>query len=208
MIVPPAPRRWDDPLKRAVDVAAAAALLVVASPVIAAVALAVRVKLGGPVLFRQRRAGRGGQPFELLKFRTMRPAPPGPWSAATDAERLTPLGRALRRWSLDELPQLVNVLRGDMSLVGPRPLPVEYLPRYSSAQIRRHAVLPGVTGWAQVNGRNDTDWVRRLQHDVWYVDHRSLGLDLRILARTAFQVVRPRGVSQPGQATMTEFTGE
>jgi lipopolysaccharide/colanic/teichoic acid biosynthesis glycosyltransferase len=205
--VPAASRRWDDPLKRLLDVTVAGAALLVGAPVLAGVALAVRTRLGAPVLFRQRRTGRGGAPFTLLKFRTMRPAPPGAWDPSTDATRLTPLGRALRRWSLDELPQLWNVLAGDMSLVGPRPLPMEYLPRYSARQARRLAVTPGITGWAQVNGRNATDWPERFELDVWYVEHRSLALDLRILARTAWQVVAGRGVTQSGEATMREFTG-
>ena len=202
-----APRRWDDPIKRGLDVVAALAVLVALALVLAVVAARVRTELGSPVLFRQRRAGRGATPFTLLKFRTMRPAPAGPWDPSTDGSRLSPLGATLRRWSLDELPQLWNVVRGDMSLVGPRPLPLEDVPRYTDRQMHRHAVLPGITGWAQVNGRNATDWPERLELDVWYVEHRSLALDLRILARTVRQVVTGHGVSHGGQATMREFTG-
>lgn len=187
--------------KRALDLAIALPALVILSPVMLAVALAVRIALGPGVLFRQVRPGLGGAPFTILKFRTMR-AGDGP-----DAERLTPLGRLLRATSLDELPELVNVLRGEMSLVGPRPLLMEYLPLYTSRQARRHEVLPGVTGWAQVNGRNAAGWDERLALDVWYVEHRGLGLDLRILARTFAAVLRREGVNAPGSATMPKFTG-
>jgi lipopolysaccharide/colanic/teichoic acid biosynthesis glycosyltransferase len=171
------------------------------SPLLAALALAVRIDLGSPVLFRQRRPGRYGWPFVLLKFRTMR-AGDGP-----DEARLTGLGRFLRKASLDELPELVNVLRGDMSLVGPRPLLMSYLDLYDSEEARRHEVRPGITGWAQINGRNEVPWSERLRMDVWYVDHWSLGLDLRILALTVLTVLSRRGISAPGQATMSEFRG-
>lgn len=159
------------------------------------------------MLFRQQRAGRDGVPFELLKFRTMRPLLPGEAAYADDAARLSPFGERLRRTSLDEMPQLVNVLRGDMALVGPRPLPVEYVERYDARQRRRLEVRPGITGWAQVNGRNALDWPERLELDVWYVENRSLALDLRILARTVRAVVSRQGVSGDGVATMTEFRG-
>ena len=194
-------------VKRAGDVVAAAAGLVVAAPVLAGVAVAVRRSMGPPVLFRQQRAGRGGVPFELLKFRTMRGLVEGEDPFASDADRLTPLGRRLRAWSLDELPQLVNVLRGQMSLVGPRPLPMVYVERYSPEQRRRLEATPGITGWAQVNGRNAVDWDERLRLDVWYVDHASLVLDLRILGRTLRQVLGRRGVTAEGHATMPEFRG-
>jgi sugar transferase EpsL len=189
-------------LKRTFDFLAAALLLLLLSPVILAVAVLVRLRMGSPVLFRQQRPGRGGQPFLLYKFRTMLEGEHLP-----DASRLTPLGEALRRASLDELPQLFNVLRGEMSLVGPRPLLMEYLPLYSARQARRHEVLPGITGWAQVNGRNATSWPARFDLDVWYVEHRSFGLDLKILCLTLARVFSGADVSQPGQATMEKFRG-
>ena len=170
-------------------------------PVLGVTALAVRLALGRPVCFRQDRAGWQGRPFLLIKFRTMRPG------AGPDKERLTPFGRWLRAASLDELPELLHVLRGKMSLVGPRPLPVRYLPRYTAAQARRHEVRPGLTGWAQVNGRNALGWEEKFRLDVWYVEHRSLGLDLRILALTLWHVLRGRGVAATGHATMPEFKG-
>jgi lipopolysaccharide/colanic/teichoic acid biosynthesis glycosyltransferase len=197
--------------KRSFDFVAAAVLLLALAPVILLVALLIRVCMGAPVLFRQERPGRGGRPFMLYKFRTMQVAENAPGGAASkplpDAQRLTPLGAALRRASLDELPQLFNVLRGDMSLVGPRPLLMEYLPLYSARQARRHEVLPGITGWAQVNGRNATSWPERFELDVWYVEHRSAGLDLKILWLTLARVFSGAGVSQPGQATMEKFRG-
>ncbi|MDD5705477.1 MAG: sugar transferase [Kiritimatiellae bacterium] len=171
-------------------------------PLLAATALAVRLAMGRPVIFRQLRPGLAGRPFLLLKFRTMR------MGTGSDAERLTPFGRLLRRTSLDELPELFNVLSGEMSLVGPRPLLMEYLPRYTPEQARRHEALPGITGWAQVHGRNATTWEERFRCDVWYVDHRSLWLDLRILAMTAWQVVRGRGISADSHATMPPFVGD
>jgi sugar transferase EpsL len=194
-------------IKRAGDIAAASAGLVVAAPILVVVAVVVRKSLGSPVLYREQRAGRDGVPFELLKMRTMRHPLPGEVASATDHVRLTPLGRRLRNSSLDELPQLVNVLRGDMSLVGPRPLPMVYVSRYSPEQRRRLEVTPGLTGWAQVNGRNDVDWDERLRLDVWYVDHASLGLDLKILWRTVRQVLSGQGISATGHATMPEFRG-
>jgi sugar transferase EpsL len=195
-------------VKRLLDVAIAGGGLLVGWPVIALVAVLVRWRLGSPVLFRQERVGYRGRPFELTKFRTMTDdrAPDG--SLLPDEVRLTALGRFLRSTSLDELPELLHVLRGEMSLVGPRPLPAAYLDRYSARQARRHDVLPGLTGWAQVNGRNSTGWAERLEMDVWYVDNRSLWLDLRILCRTIAVVLRRRGVSEDGHATMTEFLGE
>jgi sugar transferase EpsL len=192
---------------RGVDVLAAAILLVVTAPVTAAVALAVRWRLGGPVLFRQVRAGRHGEPFTIHKFRSMldEVAPDG--RLRTEEERLTPLGAFLRRSSLDELPQLVDVLRGAMALVGPRPLYVDYLPLYTAAQARRLEVRPGITGLAQVSGRNEISWERRLALDVQYVDSRSVLLDLRILALTARRVLSGSGVTQTGHATNEMFTG-
>jgi lipopolysaccharide/colanic/teichoic acid biosynthesis glycosyltransferase len=193
--------RFAECVKTVVDRTAAAAALLVLAPVLAAVALAVRLDVGAPVLFRQRRPGRFGEPFALIKFRTMRDGD------GTDGERLTRLGRFLRASSLDELPELWNVLRGEMSLVGPRPLLTQYLGRYDDEQARRHSVRPGLTGWAQVNGRNAVDWEERLAMDVWYVDHRSLGLDARIVWRTIFAVVARRGINAPGSDSMHEFQG-
>ncbi|MDZ7677415.1 MAG: sugar transferase [Acidimicrobiales bacterium] len=187
--------------KRAVDVVGAVIGLVLLWPVMVIVAIAIRVTMGRPVLFRQERAGRSGAPFELLKFRTMREG------AGTDAERLTRVGRLLRSTSLDELPQLWNVLRGDMSLVGPRPLYVRYIPLYSDRQRRRLEVRPGITGLAQIEGRNSLDWPQRLELDVRYVESRGLLLDLRIMWRTVAAVVHRDGISGAGTVTMTPFTG-
>ena len=182
-------------LKRAMDVAGALVALVLLSPVMAWTALAVLVTQGRPVLFRQERPGLGGRPFTIYKFRTMRPTRPGEVYYLTDDDRMTRLGHFLRSSSLDELPELWNVLRGDMSLVGPRPLLMEYLDQYSTLEARRHDVRPGITGWAAVNGRNKLEFSDRLALDVWYLDHWSLALDLRILAMTVAQVVRRQGVS-------------
>jgi lipopolysaccharide/colanic/teichoic acid biosynthesis glycosyltransferase len=187
--------------KRALDVAGAGAGLLVLSPAILAVAAAVRLRLGSPVLFRQERTGRGGRSFTILKFRTMLDG------AGSDAERLTSFGRFLRSTSLDELPQLWNVLRGDMSLVGPRPLLPEYLGRYTPRQARRHEVRPGITGWNAVNGRNSMTWDEQFELDVWYVENRSFWLDLRILGLTVVEVVRRTGIAQPGEATRERFGG-
>ena len=190
--------------KRVLDVAVAGPMLVVTAPVQAAIAVAVR--LGRPVLFRQRRPGLHGEPFTILKFRTMRPVDVGA-GRVDDASRMTPLGRFLRAASLDELPTLLNVLRGDMSLVGPRPLLMAYLPRYSPAQARRHDVRPGLTGLAQVSGRNAVGWDERLALDVEYVDTRTMRLDLAILLRTVRTVLRRDGIAAEGEATMPEFLG-
>jgi len=172
-----------------------------------AVAVSVRLNLGRPVLFRQPRPGRHGRVFELVKFRTMTDARDPHGTLLPDAQRLTRFGRWLRSTSLDELPEVLNVLRGEMSLVGPRPLLVQYLDRYSPEQARRHEVLPGLTGWVQVKGRNALSWEEKFRLDVWYVDHHSLWLDLRILVLTVWQVLRRHGVSAPGDATMPEFMG-
>ena len=190
------------------DLVGAAAGLVVTSPVQATAAVAIRRELGSPVLFRQQRPGLGGRSFSLLKLRTMRDAVDPSGRELPDSSRLTPLGRRLRAWSIDELPELWNVLRGDMSLVGPRPLLMEYLPRYTAEQARRHSVLPGLTGWAQVSGRNALSWEEKFELDVWYVDHVSLGLDLRILWRTVRAVASRTGISAPGYATMPPFEQE
>jgi lipopolysaccharide/colanic/teichoic acid biosynthesis glycosyltransferase len=193
--------------KRALDLIVSASALIALSPVLASVAIAVRVSMGRPVLFRQRRPGRFGVPFELVKFRSMRQPRPGEDSGATDAARLTRIGQFLRERSLDELPTFWNVLKGEMSVVGPRPLLMQYLDSYTPEQARRHMVKPGVTGWTQINGRNANDWDQKLGLDIWYVDHASFWLDLRILARTAGQVVRKEGISHGGDATMPEFRG-
>lgn len=192
---------------RLFDVLVAAFVLLVAWPVLVAVAFAIRLTMGAPVVFRQQRAGREGETFELVKFRTMRTAAPGDDGPETDEARLTKLGKLLRASSLDELPTLVNVLRGEMSLVGPRPLPIRYLPRYSDDHARRHEVRPGITGWAQANGRNALSWDDQLDMDVWYVDHRSVGLDMRIIAATVRSVAKRDGISHEGHATRPEFPG-
>lgn len=192
-----------DLIKRGVDIAVSAAGLIITAPIQIAVAAAVRVNLGSPVLFRQQRPGKNERIFELAKFRTMLPITE---KYTTDEERLTKFGKFLRSTSLDELPSLWNVLRGDMSLVGPRPLLVEYLEYYSPEQARRHEVRPGITGLAQVSGRNSVDWERRFELDVEYVNRRSFLLDLRILAGTIKSVLRREGITQEGKATMTRFT--
>lgn len=193
--------------KRVLDVVAAACALVLLCPVLAAVALAIRIWMGGPVLFRQVRLGWGGRTFRIAKFRTMSDARDQAGNLLVDEGRLTALGAFVRWASLDELPQLWNVLKGEMSLVGPRPLLPQYLPRYSALQRRRHEVTPGITGWAQVNGRNSLTWEQKFELDVWYVDHRSLWLDVEILWMTVLQVLRRDGISQAGHATMPEFLG-
>lgn len=193
--------------KRSFDLLIALVLLIGLSPLLALLALAVRWKLGRPVLFAQTRPGLHGLPFEFYKYRTMTDARNAAGGLLPDAARLTPLGELMRKLSFDELPQLVNVLKGDMSLVGPRPLLMEYLPLYSERQARRHAVRPGITGWAQVNGRNALDWEERFELDLWYVEHHSFWLDLRIIAMTAWRMLRPQGIAQPGHRTMTKFTG-
>jgi len=190
-----------------VDVFVSAIALILLSPVMGIVAVTIYLTLGRPVLFRHVRPGYQAVPFEVLKFRTMNYTRDAQGHPLPDEERLTPLGKLLRRMSLDELPQLWNVLRGEMSLVGPRPLLMEYLERYTPEQARRHDVQPGVTGWAQVNGRNALSWEERFGLDVWYVDHRSLALDFRILIHTLWRVLSSEGISREGFATMPEFMG-
>ena len=202
-VAPPMRLLW----KRAMDLALAVPALIVLSPVFALVALAVRASLGSPVIFKQRRPGMHERPFTLYKFRTMRDARDARGTLLPDARRLTRLGAFLRATSLDELPELVNVLRGDMSLVGPRPLLMEYLPLYSPEQRRRHDVRPGVTGLAQVNGRNALTWREKFALDIEYVEHVSAGLDLRILLLTIGSVVRSEGISHSGHVTMQPFRG-
>ncbi|MDY7228109.1 sugar transferase [Hyalangium rubrum] len=194
-------------LKRCMDRLAAALGLVCLAPVMAVTALLVWASMGRPIFFRQVRPGRGGRSFQLVKFRTMLSAHDAEGKPLPDAQRITRVGQFLRSASLDELPQLWNVLRGDMSLVGPRPLLVEYLTRYSAEQARRHDVLPGITGWAQVNGRNALGWDERFRLDVWYVDNWSVALDVKILALTVLRVVQRQGISYAGDATMFEFLG-
>ncbi len=193
--------------KRALDLALAVPAAVVLLPVCALLAVLVLTTLGRPVLFRQRRPGLGARPFTIYKLRSLREARGPDDRPLPDAQRLTRLGAFLRRTSLDELPELWNVLRGDMSLVGPRPLLLDYVERYSPEQARRHEVRPGITGWAQINGRNALTWTEKFRHDVWYVDHLSPGLDLRILATTAWKVLLGEGISAAGHATMPEFRG-
>jgi sugar transferase EpsL len=194
-------------LKRALDVALSAIALVLLSPVIAVVGLLVRLCVGSPVFFRQYRPGLHGEPFEIRKFRTLTNARGADGDLLPDEERLQRFGAILRSTSLDELPELVNVLRGEMSLVGPRPLLEQYLPLYSPHQARRHEVRPGVTGWAQVNGRNALSWDEKFDHDIWYVENQTLMLDLRILFLTLKSVVTRRGVIAEGSATARHFTG-
>ncbi|MGH9775353.1 MAG: sugar transferase [Candidatus Acidiferrales bacterium] len=194
-------------LKRALDLLTAAVGLLIVAPLLLLLAIAVYFDLGAPVLFRQQRPGFRGKPFWLIKLRTMRDDRDTAGSSLSDAERLTPLGRWLRRTSLDELPELWNVFRGEMSLVGPRPLLMQYLGRYSPEQMRRHDVRPGITGWAQINGRNALTWEQKFALDLWYASHCSFALDLKIIARTLCQILGGRGISQQGHATMPEFHG-
>lgn len=194
-------------LKRAFDIVASASALVVLSPVLAITAYKVKKELGSPVLFRQVRPGLHGKPFEMVKFRTMKDATDKEGNALPDSERLTEFGKKLRASSLDELPELWNVLKGDMSLVGPRPLLMEYLPLYSAEQAKRHNVRPGVTGYAQVNGRNSLSWEDKFKLDTWYVEHQSFLLDMKILLKTVKKVIIKDGISAEGEATMTKFTG-
>ena len=197
-------RRW---LKRALDFVVSAITLILLSPVMLVVAVLVWLQMGRPVVFRQQRPGYKGNPFYALKFRSMTDQRDEDGRLLPDAARITRLGAFLRRSSLDELPQFWNVLRGDMSLVGPRPLLMQYLDRYTPEQARRHSVPPGITGWTQVNGRNDLAWEQKLALDVWYVDHWTLPLDIRILGLTAWKVLTGEGISAEGSATMPEFMG-
>jgi lipopolysaccharide/colanic/teichoic acid biosynthesis glycosyltransferase len=194
-------------LKRGLDVVVSAIALIVLSPLLVVVAVIIWLRMGRPVLFRQQRPGYMGVPFFALKFRSMTDQRDDEGRHLPDRKRITRLGAFLRRSSLDELPQFWNVLRGEMSLVGPRPLLMQYLDRYTPEQARRHAVPPGITGWTQVNGRNDLLWEKKLALDVWYVDHWSFGLDLRILGITVWKVLKGEGISADGSATMPEFMG-
>jgi len=194
-------------LKRVIDVTGATVGLIVLSPVLLFVAVVIRFKMGSPVFFRHQRPGLHGEPFELIKFRTMTDERGENGKLLPDCERLPAFGRLLRSTSMDEFPELLCVLKGDMSLVGPRPLMMKYLPRYTAEQARRHEVKPGITGWVQVNGRNASSWERKFELDVWYVNHWNLWLDLKILMRTLVAVFSRAGISQPGEATASEFMG-
>lgn len=193
--------------KRIFDLVGACFLLTITSPLFLLTVLAVFFSMGRPILFRQLRPGLNGKPFMFLKFRTMVERRDDQGNLYPDAMRLTGVGRALRRLSLDELPQILNVIRGDMSLVGPRPLLMEYLSLYSHEQSRRHEVRPGITGWAQVNGRNRLTWEQKFAYDVWYADHRTFWLDLRILGLTLLKTLKCEGINERGEATMTKFSG-
>ena len=193
--------------KRLLDLAITIPALIVLAPILALVAVFVRIQLGAPIFFRQQRPGLYGRPFMLLKFRTMTDAHDADGNLLPDAARLTSFGRFVRGTSIDELPELINVLRGEMSLVGPRPLLMEYLDRYTPEQMRRHDVLPGISGWAQINGRNALEWGQKFALDVWYVEHQSLWLDLKIVAITVWKILVREGISQPGQATAEEYKG-
>jgi sugar transferase EpsL len=194
-------------LKRLMDICIACIALLITSPILLCVALLVRILLGSPVLFCQTRPGRHGKPFTLYKFRSMTDARDDAGNQLSDAQRLTRFGRFLRSSSIDELPELVNVLKGEMSLVGPRPLLMQYLERYTPVQARRHEVKPGITGWAQVNGRNAISWEEKFSLDIWYVDHQSLWLDMKILLLTAWKVLAQDGINHRGQVTVHEFMG-
>ena len=193
--------------KRLLDIVVSASALLLLSPLLLYLAYLIRKNLGSPVLFQQIRPTQGGKPFKMIKFRTMRDAVDKQGKPLPDSERLTPFGQKLRASSLDELPELWNVLKGEMSLVGPRPLLMEYLPLYNAQQMRRHEMKPGITGWAQINGRNATTWDERFAHDIWYIDHYSFWLDLKILCLTFKKVWQKDGISAAGEATMPKFTG-
>ncbi|MDF2446266.1 MAG: putative sugar transferase [Moraxellaceae bacterium] len=194
-------------LKRLLDISGALVGLIVLGPVVLGVAYLVRKRLGSPVLFVQVRPGLHGKPFRMYKFRTMTDARDADGQLLPDAERLPPFGRWLRASSLDELPELINVLKGEMSLVGPRPLLMDYLPLYTPEQARRHDAKPGITGWAQINGRNAISWDEKFKLDVWYVDHQGVWLDIKIIALTVWRVLRREGISAAGEATMSRFEG-
>jgi lipopolysaccharide/colanic/teichoic acid biosynthesis glycosyltransferase len=194
-------------IKRISDILLSGLILLILSPFILLISLFVLTFHGRPILFRQVRPGLGGKPFEILKFRTMIDLKDEYGQLLPDSERLTRFGKFLRATSLDELPEFINVLRGEMSLVGPRPLLMQYLDRYTPEQARRHEVLPGITGWAQINGRNALTWEDKFRLDVWYIDHWSIGLDIRILLLTVWKAIKREGINQPGQATAEEFMG-
>ena len=194
-------------LKRLLDLWLAMVLIIISLPLMLFIAILIRLSMGSPVIFKQLRPGLREKPFYLYKFRTMKKSEDDRGELLPDEQRLTGLGRTLRKFSLDELPQLINVIRGELSFVGPRPLLMEYLDRYSSEQARRHDVKPGITGWAQVNGRNAISWEEKFELDVWYVDNRSFLLDLKIIWLTVFKVLKTEGISGEGTETMSEFMG-
>jgi sugar transferase EpsL len=194
-------------MKLAFDLVVSLFLLVALFPVLVVIGIFVRIKMGSPVFFRQMRPGMHGRPFEVVKFRTMRDAVDKNGTPLADGDRMTVFGRLLRSTSIDELPELWNVVKGEMSLVGPRPLLIEYLPLYSKHQAQRHEVRPGITGWAQINGRNDISWEKKFELDVWYVKNQSLALDMKILWMTVLKVLSRDGISASGEATMPKFTG-
>jgi lipopolysaccharide/colanic/teichoic acid biosynthesis glycosyltransferase len=193
--------------KRLLDILISAIILILASPLLLLTAVLIFLSYGTPIFFKHERPGKDGQPFKLIKFRSMRDARDREGNVLPDAERITRFGQFIRRTSIDELPEFYNVLRGDMSLVGPRPLLMQYLQRYSTEQARRHTVLPGVTGWAQINGRNAISWDDKFKYDLWYIDHWTFWLDVKIIFLTIWKVLKGDGISQPGRATMDEFMG-
>ncbi len=195
-------------MKRLIDFIVALIAILLLGPMILVIALSVRINMGMPVFFRQKRPGLHGKSFYIYKFRTMSVAYGEDGLLLPDRKRITKLGAIIRKWSLDELPQLFNILKGEMSLVGPRPLLMEYLPLYTPYQARRHEVKPGITGWAQVNGRNALNWNARFKLDVWYVDHHSFNLDMKIIFLTIWKILKREGINQPGQATMEAFKGD
>lgn len=194
-------------IKRLFDILCALGGLIILSPVFIICAILIRAKLGSPIFFRQRRIGKDNKEFEMIKFRTMKDAFDKNGNALPDDQRMTKLGKILRSLSLDELPELINILKGEMSLIGPRPLLVQYLPLYNERQIKRHDVTPGLTGWAQINGRNSLSWNEKFELDVWYVENWSLSLDIKIFFMTFYKVFKREGISQEGQATMEFFNG-
>jgi len=198
---------WKYSLKRVMDLILTIAAAIVLSPLFPFISFLIRLESKGPVFFIQKRAGKKGKAFYLFKFRTMKELRNGHGNLLPDKDRITKFGQFLRKTSLDELPELWNVLKGDMSLVGPRPLLVDYLDRYSPEQARRHEIKPGITGWAQVNGRNAITWEQKFKYDIWYIDNHSLWFDIKIIAMSIIKVIKGEGIHQPGQATMEEFRG-
>lgn len=194
-------------IKRLFDIICALGGIIVLSPIFIICAILIRTNLGSPIFFRQRRIGKDNKEFEMIKFRTMKDAFDKKGNTLPDDQRMTKLGKVLRSLSLDELPELINILKGDMSLIGPRPLLIQYLPLYNERQIKRHDVTPGLTGWAQINGRNSLTWTEKFELDVWYVENWSLGLDIKIFFMTFYKVFKREGISQDGQATMEFFNG-
>ena len=194
-------------IKRLFDILCALGGLIILLPVLLICAILIRINLGSPIFFRQKRIGKGNKEFEMIKFRTMKDAFDKNGNALPDDQRMTKLGKILRSLSLDELPELINILKGDMSLIGPRPLLIQYLPLYNERQIKRHDVTPGLTGWAQINGRNSLTWTEKFELDIWYVENWSLGLDIKIFFMTFYKVFKREGISQEGQSTMEFFNG-